>query len=96
MFVHRLAPRQAPQYASFDSWHAGSGRHPHACNRPMHLPGPRHRRRFRQLLLADASSAARTDARAAFGMFKTHWPKRAEGMLEVIAAPQHVQWQIQT
>ncbi|CAN0160773.1 unnamed protein product [Ascophyllum nodosum] len=32
--------------------------------------------------LADASSAARTDARASFGLFQQHWPKRAGKILE--------------
>ncbi|CAM9568539.1 unnamed protein product, partial [Pylaiella littoralis] len=34
------------------------------------------------LLLRDASSAARTDARASFGVLMEHWPKRADKVLQ--------------
>eukprot|EP00903_Cladosiphon_okamuranus_P015412 g14235.t1 len=35
-----------------------------------------------QLLMKDASSAARTDARASFGILMEHWPKRANKVLQ--------------
>ncbi|CAM9252620.1 unnamed protein product [Ectocarpus sp. 12 AP-2014] len=34
------------------------------------------------VLLRDASSAARTDARSSFGMLMEHWPKRADKVLQ--------------
>ncbi|CAN0499584.1 unnamed protein product, partial [Laminaria digitata] len=33
------------------------------------------------LLLKDASSAARTDARACFAIFNNHWPRRADKIM---------------